>query len=96
MPKLIATHEVDDHPLLKGINFIYEGATISHIQPCKELETVLTASDGQILAAVPTARRQNVVVDCGFTRYFRDYVTKTAGTVRYGTNVAAYLMGKRR
>jgi HEAT repeat protein len=93
-----ATHYAEEHPLLMDVNFIYEGFTISHIDPSPALQTVLRASDGQILAAVATDRCRRVVVDCGFTRYaysgWRRYVTETAGTLLYAENIAAYLMGK--
>lgn len=93
-----ATHYAEEHPLLTGVNFIFEGATISHIEPTSRLQIVLKASDGQILAAVSTDPQQRVVVDCGWTRYFYSgaacFVTETAGTLRYAENIAAYLMGK--
>jgi hypothetical protein len=93
-----ATHYVEEHPLLTDVNFIFEGVTISHIEPTPRLQVVLTASDGQILAAVSSDTRRRVVVDCGFTRYFYSglarCVTETAGTVRYAENISAYLMYK--
>jgi len=92
------SHTVADHALLTDINFIFEGMTISHIVDPAQLHVVLTASDGQALAAVARDRRYRVVVDCGFTRYYcnppQDFVNKTAGTIRYAENIAAYLMGK--
>lgn len=87
------SHFVQDHALLTGINFIYEGITISHLTPNNQLETVLVASDGQILAGVAKDKRLRVVMDCGFTRYYTNYITETAGTLRYAENVAAFLMG---
>ena len=54
--------------------------TISHIEPNSTLSTVLIASDGQALSAVPRDTRLKVVVDCGFTRYYVQYVNETAGT----------------
>jgi hypothetical protein len=95
-----ATHYADEHPLLTDVNFIYEGATISHLDPTQRLQTVLTASDGQILAAISVDPSQRVLVDCGFTRYYYGpnpddrLVTETAGTLRYAENIAAFLMGK--
>lgn len=93
-----ATHYAEEHPLLTDVNFIFEGSTISHLDPCLGLQTVLKASDGQILAAVATDPMQRVVVDCGFTRYMYSsqykFVVETAGTIRYAENIAAYLMGK--
>ncbi len=96
----LGPYEVDDHPLLTGINFLYEGITISHVGPCDKLATAILASDKQILMAVSKVPGQRVVIDCGFTRYYYGttdsmrFATKTAGTVRMAENVAAYLMGK--
>ena len=87
------SHFVQDHALLTGINFIYEGITISHLTPNDQLETVLVASDGQILASVAKDKRRRVIMDCGYTRYFPEYIDETAGTLRYAENVAAFLMG---
>jgi hypothetical protein len=93
----IVSHAVARHAILTDINCIYEGATISHINGTDRLEVFLTASDGQALAAVASDRRQRVVVDCGWTRYYctppYNFVTKTAGTIRYAENIAAYLAG---
>ena len=93
-----ATHYVEEHPLLTDVNFIYEGATVSHIEPTSSLQSVLKASDGHILAAVSTNPQQRAVVDCGWNRYYYSaggrFVTETAGTLRYAENIAAYLMGK--
>lgn len=93
-----ATHYVDEHPLLTDVNFIFEGVTISHIEPTSRLQTVLTAFDQQALAAVSTEAGERVIVDCGWTRYYYSsqghFVTETAGTIRYAENIAAYLMGK--
>jgi hypothetical protein len=87
-------YAVTDHALLTDVNFICEGLTISHIEPSGKLEVVLAASDGQALVAVARDPSRRVVMDCGFTRYYTEFVTQAAGTIRFGENVAAYLMGK--
>lgn len=89
-----ATFEQEAHPLLTGINFLYEGITISHIEPVGNLKVILRNSEKKPLVAIDRGRR-NLIVDCGFTRYYPSYVEKTAGTVRYGENIAAWLAGKR-
>jgi len=93
-----ATHYAEPHSLLTDVNFIFEGVTISHIDPTERLQTVLVASDQKILAAVATGSHERVVVDCGFTRYYcvppHDLINKTAATIRYAENIAAFLMGK--
>jgi hypothetical protein len=90
-----AEYEVPDHVLLKDISFLYEGISISHIGPSSDLETAITASDGQALVAVATKSHMSVVIDCGFTRYMRDHRDKAAGSTRFAQNVASYLMGRR-
>jgi hypothetical protein len=91
---------VKDHALLTGVNFIYEGITVSHFTETPALDVVLRASDGQPVIGVAKQPGQRVVLDCGCTRYYygpapsMHYITKTAGTVRFAENVAAYLMGK--
>lgn len=90
-------YEVDDHPLLTGVNFLFEGITVSHVGASDKLEVALKASDGQAIVAVSRVPNQRVVIDCGFTRYCHgptertSYIQKTAGTVRLGQNIAAFL-----
>lgn len=92
--------EAADHALLTGVNLLFEGITVSHVTKSDKLDAALAASDGQTLLAVSKVPGQRVVIDCGFTRYCHgptertSYVLKTAGTVRLGQNVAAYLAGK--
>jgi hypothetical protein len=91
---------VDDHPLLAGVNFLFEGITVSNVTKSDKLDVALRASDGQALVVVSKVPGQRVVIDCGFTRYCHgpdprvSYILKTAGTVRLGQNIAAYLAGK--
>ncbi|MDY3558869.1 hypothetical protein R5W23_006043 [Gemmata sp. JC673] len=92
--------EVEPHPLLTGVNFLFEGITVSHVGPAAGLEAALAASDGKTLIAVSKDPARRVAIDCGFTRYCHgptegtSYIVKTPGTVRLGQNVAAYLAGK--
>ncbi len=92
--------EVDGHALLTGVNFLFEGITISNVSPSDKLDVAMKASDGQTLLAVSKVPGQRVVIDCGFTRYCHgptertSYIAKTPGTVRLAQNVAAYLAGK--
>jgi len=93
-------YEVDDHALLSGVNFLFEGITVSNVGASDKLEVALKASDGKALIAVSKVPGQRVVIDCGFTRYCHgptertSYILKTAGTVRLAQNIAAYLEGK--
>lgn len=92
--------EVDDHPLLADVNFLFEGITVSHVTKSDKLGVALRASDGKSLIVVSKVPGQRVVIDCGFTRYCHgptertSYISKTAGTVRLGQNIAAFLAGK--
>ncbi len=92
--------EVDDHALLTGVNFLFEGITISNVSKSDKLEVAMRASDGKALLAVSKVPGQRVVIDCGFTRYCHgptertSYIAKTPGTVRLAQNIAAYLAGK--
>jgi hypothetical protein len=89
--------EVEHHALLTGVNFLFEGITVSHIAKSEKLDVALKASDGKTLIAVSNVSGQRVVIDCGFTRYCHgpeprvSYIQKTPGTVRLGQNIAAYL-----
>jgi hypothetical protein len=92
--------EVDDHAILTGVNFLFEGITVSHVTASGTLAAALKASDGTTLVAVSKVPGQRVVIDCGFTRYCHgptertSYVLKTPGTIRLAQNIAAYLAGK--
>lgn|GEM_PF-6321140 len=92
--------EVAEHPLLAGVNFLFEGITVSHVTRSDKLDVALAASDGKALVAVSKVPGVRAVIDCGFTRYCHgptertSYVLKTAGTVRLAQNVAAHLAGK--
>lgn len=100
--KFKSAYEIDEHPLLTGVNFIYEGMAVSNVGASDKLEVVMRASDGQPLLAVSKVPGQRVVIDCGFTRYGHgandetSFILKTAGTVRLAQNIAAYLAGKDR
>lgn len=93
-----AGHYVDQHAILTGINFLFEGITVSHFQRTNRLKEVLMASNRQPLAGVSARKWERVVIDCGSTRYFslgpKPPVKETAGTLRYAENIAAYLAGK--
>ncbi len=93
-------YEVADHPLLMGVNFLYEGITISNVGISDKLEVALKASDGQPLIAISKVPGQRVVIDCAFTQFCHgptertSYILKSAGAVRLAQNIAAYLAGK--
>jgi hypothetical protein len=92
--------EAADHPLLAGVNFLFEGITVSHVTKSEKLDVALAASDGKALIVVSKVPGVRAVIDCGFTRYCHgptertSYIQKTAGTVRLAQNIAAHLAGK--
>jgi hypothetical protein len=98
--KFHGQYEVADHPLLTGVNFLFEGITISNVGKSDKLEVALKASDGQPLIAVSKVQGQRVVIDCAFTQFCHgptertSYILKSAGAVRLAQNIAAYLAGK--
>jgi hypothetical protein len=98
--KFNGQYEVPDHPLLTGINFLFEGITISNVGASDKLDVALRASDGQPLIAVSKVPGQRVVIDCAFTQFCHgptertSYIQKSAGAVRLAQNIAAYLAGK--
>jgi len=83
-----------NHPVLTDIDVMYEGWTVSHIDPSPQLMPILLASDGKILVACARNYQRRIVIDCGWTRYYRDTILRKAGTVRFAENIAAYLAGK--
>jgi hypothetical protein len=96
---------INDHPLFTGVNFIYEGITTSNFQETPLLKTIMNDSAGKPLVGVSLILGTRVVVDCGFTRYCYDradpkgrnsFITRVAGSQRFGENVAAFLSGKDR
>jgi hypothetical protein len=98
--KFKGQYEVADHPLLTGVNFLYEGITISNVGKSDKLEVALKASDGQPLIAISNVPGQRVVIDCAFTQFCHgptertSYILKSAGAIQLAQNIAAYLEGK--
>jgi hypothetical protein len=93
-------YEVPEHPLLTGVNFVYEGITTSNVPESPKLDVALRASDGKPVIAVSKVPGLRVIIDCGFTRYCHgpsdrvSFICMTAGTPRLAQNMAAYLAGK--
>lgn len=81
------------HLITTGLESLYEGVTISDIRdPSGICEAVIISSDKKgVLTALYDKDGYRLVVDGGFTRFFPQFWTKTAGTARFVTNVACYL-----
>ena len=93
--RLGAQYSVDPHPLLTGVNLVYEGLTVGNVGVSDELEVAFRASDGKPLLAVSRVPGLRVAIDAGFTRYYGLSIPKSPGTVRLAQNVAAHLAGKK-
>jgi hypothetical protein len=86
----------EDHELLSGISQIYEGITLCHLDPAKDVDVILRASDNQSLVGVSTRPGEKLVYDCGFTRLYCGWEANAATSTHWYRNVAAFLLGKRR
>jgi hypothetical protein len=89
------------HPVLRGIQKLYEGVTISHPSPAippfpvKVLAT--SSSNHPNIMYVDEengreGRHGRVIIDCGFTKLFESR-WDSAGTARYVKNAACWLTG---
>ena len=78
------------HPIMSGIERLYEGNTIATIQGGSELEPLFYGSEGNLVAAVYDSDGKRAVVDGGSTRLFVNW--GAAGGARYVQNAAAWLV----
>jgi len=84
---------VRSHPVCTGLDFLYEGISISSVEDVKkELEPVVYGSSGKIVVAAYNKDKRRALLDGGFTRLY--YKWDTAGTARYVKNAAAWLVPK--
>lgn len=81
------------HPILTGLEKLYEGITISSVTG-QGYEPVLIGSHGQPVVAAWSDHGRRLLVDGGFTRLFCNW--DTAGTARYVKNAAAWLVNHER
>ena len=93
--------EFSPHPITTGLNQIYEGATICYPSVISmtrandfgDLKVIGRGSDGWPSIMVKEADNQGkLVIDCGFTKLMSDYWVNVAGTSRYVSNSAAWLL----
>eukprot|EP00727_Mastigamoeba_balamuthi_P001302 m51a1_g11169 hypothetical protein (372) ;mRNA; r:303390-304563 len=82
-----------DHPVVHGLDNLYEGATVSSVArgsgTSAALRDVMVGSDGTVVIAAYEAEGRRCVIDGGFTRLF--YKWDAAGTGRYVVNAASWL-----
>lgn len=79
------------HPIFTGIESLYEGHTVGHIQGGTRLEPLLRGSDGGLVTATYDQHGERVIVDGGFTRMYPEFWAETAGTSRFVINAACWL-----
>ncbi|MGJ8660932.1 MAG: hypothetical protein ACSHXL_02750 [Bacteroidota bacterium] len=84
-----------DHLITTGLEFVFEGVTISKINDENEVMTPLIwSSDGNVVTAIYEQQGQRLILDGGFTRLYSNW--NNAGTGRYVKNAAAWLVNYER
>eukprot|EP00727_Mastigamoeba_balamuthi_P003148 m51a1_g12830 hypothetical protein (276) ;mRNA; r:2462-3364 len=82
-----------DHPIMHGLDHLYEGITVSSVTRSSSaspaLKDVVVGSDGTVVVAAYEADGRRCVIDGGFTRLY--YKWDSAGTGRYVVNAASWL-----
>jgi hypothetical protein len=77
------------HPIMRDINNLFEGVTISTIDDNPDLQPLVFGSAGNLVVAVYDRDGKRAILDGGFTRLFHG--SEMAGTERYIQNAAAWL-----
>jgi hypothetical protein len=86
---------LENHLITTGLEYVYEGITISMIDdPNKVLKPLIWSTDGNVVTAVYEDQGQRLILDGGFTRLYCNW--ETAGTGRYVKNAAAWLVNYER
>lgn len=86
---------LENHLITTGLEYVYEGITISKIQdPNKQLKPLIWSTDGNVVTSIYEDQGQRLILDGGFTRLYCNW--DTAGTGRYVKNVAAWLVNYER
>jgi hypothetical protein len=84
-----------DHLITTGLEYVYEGITISKIEdPNQQLLPLIWSTDGNVVTAIYDNQGQRLILDGGFTRLYCNW--DTAGTGRYVKNAAAWLVNYER
>lgn len=82
---------LQNHLITTGLEYVYEGITISTIHDNQQVLTPLIwSSDGNVVAAIYEQDGKRLILDGGFTRLYCNW--DTAGTGRYVKNAAAWLV----
>ncbi|TNE54558.1 MAG: hypothetical protein EP338_06995 [Bacteroidetes bacterium] len=84
-----------NHLITTGLEYVYEGITISKIHDQnQQLTPLIWSSDGNVVAGIYERDGKRLIIDGGFTRLY--YKWNTAGTGRYVKNAAAWLINYER
>lgn len=80
-----------DHLITTGLEFVFEGITISQIHdPNQQLTPLIWSTDGNVVTSIYEKDGKRLILDGGFTRLYCNW--NTAGTGRYVKNAAAWLV----
>lgn len=84
-----------DHLITTGLEYVYEGITISKINDVEQkMKPLIWSTDGNVVTAIYENQGQRLIIDGGFTRLYCNW--DTAGTGRYVKNAAAWLVNYER
>lgn len=80
-----------DHLITTGLEYVFEGITISQIHdPNQQLTPLIWSTDGNVVTSIYEKEGKRLILDGGFTRLYCNW--NTAGTGRYVKNAAAWLV----
>jgi hypothetical protein len=86
---------IKDHLITTGLQYVFEGITISAINMHNNaLKPLIWSSDGNVVTAIYEKEGKRLIVDGGFTRLYCNW--ESAGTGRYVKNAAAWLVNVER
>jgi hypothetical protein len=84
-----------DHLITTGLEYVFEGITISKINdPNQAMTPLIYSTDGNVVTAIYEQDGKRLIMDGGFTRLYCNW--KSAGTGRYVKNAAAWLVNYER
>ncbi|TNE54557.1 MAG: hypothetical protein EP338_06990 [Bacteroidetes bacterium] len=86
---------VKNHLITTGLEYVFEGITISQLHdPNQQLTPLIWSSDGNVVTGIYERDGKRLIIDGGFTRLYCNW--NTAGTGRYVKNAAAWLVNYER
>jgi|TARA_R110000737_G_scaffold298126_1_gene304967 hypothetical protein len=86
---------IPDHLITTGLEYVFEGITISKINdPNQAMTPLIYSTDGNVVTSIYEQQGKRLIIDGGFTRLYCNW--KSAGTGRYVKNAAAWLVNYER